>query len=152
MLRRSNPPKARKSDRDQGIIWHQGQGGCLGAACGQAARGQGALARLDSEQLLNLEEEATRICRNGFANFPRRNLARHDDGVTTLAHAETNVVIGMWTVLAYRARCTSGAEHAWQAEQELLGDVSDDEHPRCGSDGDVRSRTASQLPQARAAA
>jgi len=86
-------------------------------------------ARLDAEQQANVGAEAVRICRSGFAELARRNLARHDDGVTSLADAESNVILAMWTVLAHRARCTWGSDHAMRAELELFGDATESERP-----------------------
>lgn len=86
-------------------------------------------AKLDAEQQANVGDEAARICRSGFAELARRNLARHDDGVTSLADAESNVVLAMWTVLAHRARCTWGTDHAWRADQELGLESSSGEYP-----------------------
>ncbi len=82
-------------------------------------------ARLDAELDGKVEEEGKRIVHQGFEALARRNLAKHDDGVTSMMDAETNVVLGMLIVLSFRVRCTWGADHAWRAEQELFGEVSD---------------------------
>lgn len=84
-------------------------------------------AQLEGELDGKASEDAERVVSQGFEALARRNLAQHDDGVSTLADAETNVILGMLMVLSFRVRCTWGKYHAWRAEQELLGDVSDDD-------------------------
>lgn len=86
-------------------------------------------ARLDGDVATGVDEDAKRICREGFETLARRNLARHDDGVTTLRDAEENVIIGMLTVLAFRARCSWGEDHRIRAELHLLGDSDDEQMP-----------------------
>jgi len=86
-------------------------------------------ARLDGEIAADVDEEAKRICRRGFEVLARRNLRHHDDGVTTLKDAESNVLIGMLSLLAFRARCTWGEDHRLRAELHLLGDSDDEPSP-----------------------
>lgn len=86
-------------------------------------------ARLDSELDQDVGQQALAICRSGFDQMSRRNLLHHDDGVTTLAEAEDNVLLGMLMVLTYRVRCTWGDDHAIRAELELLGEDGGDAFP-----------------------
>ena len=79
-------------------------------------------ARLDDDIASGVDDDARRICRNGFETLARRNLANHDDAVTTLADAHNNVIVAMLTMLAFRVRCSWGEDHRIRAEHHLLGD------------------------------
>lgn len=86
-------------------------------------------ARLEQEIASGVDDDAKRICRNGFETLARRNLANHDDGVTTLAGAHNNVIVAMLTLLAFRVRCSWGEDHRIRAEHHLLGDSDEEQVP-----------------------